>query len=417
VFVGQALAFSGGFVGIKVLTNMLGPAGYGKLALGMTIAGLLHMFVYGPIEQVVLRFVSVCSERQELGTLFSLIKSTHQFMGLLLLILIICATVLTDVAVGREWAVLVGVASLFGIVSGLNATFTSIQSALRQRKIVALHQGADVWLRLGLAAGALYLFHNTGYVALLGFLLGTLGVTASQLVFALRHQLVHASWNCAKSDNAAYERLRQECFDYGRPFILFGLFGIISSYADRWIILGFSGEEAVGGYAAMCQIANVPIVLVGSITNQLMVPVIFQRAGALTITSQASRSLKLLYQTVLLFASVILGCTALAYIWSESLVGLLTAPEFANYHNMVWVLMLALGLFQLGQLLTIKGFSHNQTSTYIFPKLLQALCFGAMAFMFVKSFGIVGVAWALCVSSIVYLVAVLAVNRGVRFLG
>ena len=56
VIVGQILTFIGGFAGIKILTNVMGPEGYGKLALGMTIAGMMNMFVFGPIGQVILRF-------------------------------------------------------------------------------------------------------------------------------------------------------------------------------------------------------------------------------------------------------------------------------------------------------------------------------------------------------------------------
>jgi len=50
VVVGQILAFLGAFAGVKILTNVMQPEGYGLLALGMTIAGLLNMFIYGPIE-------------------------------------------------------------------------------------------------------------------------------------------------------------------------------------------------------------------------------------------------------------------------------------------------------------------------------------------------------------------------------
>lgn len=70
VVVGQILAFLGAFAGIKILTNVMRPEGYGQLALGMTIAGLLNMFIYGPIGQVVGRFFSVCREKNELSVFF-----------------------------------------------------------------------------------------------------------------------------------------------------------------------------------------------------------------------------------------------------------------------------------------------------------------------------------------------------------
>jgi O-antigen/teichoic acid export membrane protein len=411
VLVGQALVLSGGFIGIKVLTSILGPARFGQLALGLTIAGFLHMFVYGPIEQVVLRFVSVCNERKELTPFFSLIRGTHQSVGIMLLVLIALISVMTGAFVGREWACVVGVSSLLGIVSGVNATFSSIQSALRQRKVVALHQGADVWLRVVLAICALYFFSNTAFIALLGFLCGTILIVVSQQCFVMRHGLIKAAWSGAKPDKAQCESLRQELFRYGKPFLLFGLFGIVTSYADRWIILGFSGEAAVGGYAAIYQIANAPIAVFAGATNQLMVPVIFERAGSVQTIAQASSSSRLLYQTCLLYGAGMFMITGIAYLLGEQIVTFVTTAEFATYHSLLWVLTLSLALSSIGQLLVMKGLSYKRTQNYIIPKLLQTVVFLAFACVLLIMMGLQGVAWALCIASAIYLVTVHVVNQ------
>jgi O-antigen/teichoic acid export membrane protein len=57
ILCGQFLGFVGGFIGIKVLTNMMGPDGYGQLALGLTIAGLFNTYAYGPVANVVAGFL------------------------------------------------------------------------------------------------------------------------------------------------------------------------------------------------------------------------------------------------------------------------------------------------------------------------------------------------------------------------
>lgn len=49
VAVGQVLSLIGGFVGIKVLTNLMSLRSYGEMALGLTVVGALAMFVYGPL--------------------------------------------------------------------------------------------------------------------------------------------------------------------------------------------------------------------------------------------------------------------------------------------------------------------------------------------------------------------------------
>ena len=62
VAVGQVGYLIGTAAGIKVLTNIIGAEGYGKLAIGLTFAGLLNLFAYGPLAQAVLRFFSICRE-------------------------------------------------------------------------------------------------------------------------------------------------------------------------------------------------------------------------------------------------------------------------------------------------------------------------------------------------------------------
>ncbi|HEX9078711.1 MAG TPA: hypothetical protein VF795_03915, partial [Desulfuromonadaceae bacterium] len=74
IVAGQFFGFVGGFAGIKALTNIMGPKGYGELALGLTIAGLFNMYVYGPIANVVARFFAVYRERGRLGVYFAVLK-------------------------------------------------------------------------------------------------------------------------------------------------------------------------------------------------------------------------------------------------------------------------------------------------------------------------------------------------------
>ena len=106
--------------------------------------------------------------------------------------------------------------------------------------------------------------------------------------------------------------------------------------------------------------------------------------------------------------------TVVAYLFSEPLVRILTNATFAEYHNLLWIIALGLCLFNLGQQLTIKGLSFNQPRIYLWPKILQAVSLFILAYVLAHYFEISGVAWAVCLSSIVYLVAVLAVNRRLR---
>jgi O-antigen/teichoic acid export membrane protein len=414
VLLGQMVALLGGILGVKVLTTMLGPEGYGELALGMTMAGLLHMLIYGPIEQVVLRFVSVYRDKKQLNLFFHTLRRLHVFAGIAVFSIAIVAALFVNGYIGAEWGWLVGIAALFGIFNGLNASFISLQNALRHRRIVAFHQGLDAWLRLGLAAFALYLFRDSGYVALLGYVLGMLLIATSQIVFASRNKEISASWKLASLNQEARVQVLQQFFHYGAPFAAFAIFAAISTYGDRWIVLFLRGESEVGIYTAILQIANVPILFFVGVINQLVVPIIFERAGALSTLEQVVSSNRLLHQTGMVYVVVMLTFTGIAYFFGEELILILTTPTFAEYSDVLWVLVLGLALANIAQLLVVKGLSHNRTTLYVVPKFAQACAFLALAYLLVSAFGVTGMAWALCLSSIVYLASVVAANRTIK---
>ncbi|HIJ96095.1 MAG TPA: oligosaccharide flippase family protein [Desulfuromonadales bacterium] len=414
IMLGQALGFVGGFLGIKVLTNFMGPNGYGQLALGLSIAGVLSTYVYGPVANVVARYFVVYRERRTLEVYFSVLKKWHRQLLILLSLVAIVVTGIAVLWVGLEWALLVLFSALYGISSGINSSYLAMQSAIRQRKIVALHQGLDVWLRVGISVALLLLFRNSGYVVLLGYLCGTLLITVSQHCFAMKNDEIRQHWY---SENIKKESLyngRCEFLAYATPFIFFAGFAIVSLYADRWIIQVVGGASMVGVYAAIFQIASSPVNLLFSLVNQLMVPIVFERAGAMSSQVQVRESADLLRQTVLASASASFLIIIVAIFFSNPIMRLFTNQLFAANHNILWIIILGLVLYNIGQLFCLKGMYSNQPNIYFWPKGVQALSLLLFGYLFTWHDGLVGMAWALCFSSVLYVVAVLIVNYKLR---
>lgn len=410
VTVGQGLAFLGGFAGIKLLTNAMGSEGYGRLALGMTIAGLLNMFIYGPIGQVVSRYFSVYRERGTLDAYFVILKRAHVCVGVVLILGAALAGSLVWWWLGIDWALLVVAACLFGIVGGINSSFLALQSAIRQRKIVALHQAADTWARPSLAVVGLWVLGNAAPSALVGFIAGTLLVTLSQASFATRSPQIrgHFVARAAKPDPGS--AATKELFAYASSFMTFAGLAAISMYADRWVLQGLYGEQQVGIYTALYQIANAPITLMFGLIGQFMVPIIFERAGTMTQRTQAENSSRLLNRVVTGAAIMLILTVIATYFVSGPVVHALTNAAFSNSAGILWILVAGTGLFNLGQLLVIKGLNFNRPNIYLTPKVVQAASFVLLAYLWANDYGLVGVATALAVSSLLYVVMVALVN-------
>ncbi|MFZ5529673.1 MAG: lipopolysaccharide biosynthesis protein, partial [Pseudomonadota bacterium] len=174
VILGQVLAFSGGIVTIKVLTNMMGAANYGVLALGLTIAGFMNMFIYGPIGQAVSRFFSIYRERDKVETYYGLVWQSHGWAFVLVAVLAVAGAVLSGIVADRRWGVIILVAAAFGMIGGWNGTAFNMLSAMRKRKIAALSQGIESWVRLFIAILAIYLVGGSGGAVLAGYVIGAL---------------------------------------------------------------------------------------------------------------------------------------------------------------------------------------------------------------------------------------------------
>ena len=410
ILLGQGLSFAGGFIGIKVLTTIMGPAGYGKLALGLTIAGILTTFIYGPLANVVSRFYSIYRERGELSVYFAVLKRTHCVAAVILSVLSLVAAGIATWRVGGEWALIITLALFFGIASGINTSYIALQSAIRQRNVVALHQGADVWLRIGLSIALLALFSKSSCFALLGYLLGTITVTLSQNVFALRNREIRSAWGkeCAGVQQRACSR---EFMVYASPFVAWAGIAYVSAYGDRWILQYLFGAREVGIYAALFQIANSPIAQLTTMINQLMVPIIYERAGSLSLEEQVRSSARLLRMVVLVTSAVLALVTLAMYLFSEALVRLLTSQAFIEHHHLLWIITAGLALLHTGQMLTTKGMYANKPQIYLWPKILQAASFILFSLFLCARFGVSGVAISLCVSSLVHLLMIVMINR------
>lgn len=411
VVAGQCLAFLGGFAGIKLLTNAMGSDGYGRLALGMTIAGLLNMFIYGPIGQVVSRYFSVYRERGSLDIYFFVLKKAHIATGVVLIFGTAVAGTLVWWWLGVDWALLVVTAVLFGIVGGINSSFLALQGAIRQRKIVALHQAADTWVRPLLAIFGLWILGNGAPSAFVGFIAGTMLVTLSQGFFAMRSPQISGHWQANDVRRMQWRSASREYTSYASSIMVFAGFAAISMYSDRWILQGLFGANEVGIYAALYQIGNAPVAFLIGLIGQFVVPIIFERAGAMTSVAQAENSSKLLNQVVVVSAILLIPIIAASYFFSEPVVRILTNAQFSEHSEVLWLIVSGIALFNIGQLLAIKGLNFGRPAVYLFPKAAQAVSFVSLMYPLATRYGLVGAASALSGSSLLYLLMVVFVNK------
>ncbi len=408
VVLGQVITFIGSIVAIKVLSVIMGTTGYGQLALGLTISGLITMLVFGPISQGVLRFYSIFNDQNKIGVYFYLFRHKSISSILILLLVALFLLIFTYQYMGLEWALIILASILFGVLSGVNGLLVSYLTALRKRKDVAILQAGDVWLRLFAAFVAIILINTKGYSALLGYCLGTVVITWSLWTVNCKQKVVNKH---RIENNELLHSYEQDINKFIGPIRLFALFAIVSQYSDRWVIMLHNGEDLVGIYAVMYMIANAPIMLIANTTSQFIAPILFDKAGSLKVFKNIKSSSQSVQFTAFALTLIFIPIVIIAGFYGEEIIRLLSSEEFSVHGSILWVVVIGVGLANIAQILIVKGLVLNRTDIYIAPKIVQAVTFLLFAYLLIAKYGVLGVAISLCVSSSAYLLSVILVNR------
>jgi O-antigen/teichoic acid export membrane protein len=277
-------------------------------------------------------------------------------------------------------------------------------NALLLRKWVAISQALDAWLRLVIATAFVLSWGDASYLPLLGFCLANLIVAVAQTRFLASIKTTRGMQS-AEFNIEDKERSYRELKRYANPFISFAALGIVSLYADRWILQTMFGEHSVGIYAALYQIANAPLIVLFGVLNQYLMPVVFGKR------KESRPQEGIIRDTLYTAIAVTTLLTVTSYAYGQHIVLSLSSDEFAKHHDALWILVLALGISNVAQTLSVKGYVLNRPGVYVWPRFIHAagtLLFGIPLAAILQ---IDGLCYALLVSSTLYLALVALVNK------
>ncbi|OIQ87091.1 hypothetical protein GALL_310470 [mine drainage metagenome] len=354
-------------VGVRVLTELLDPVAYGELALGMTVSTLVNQTVLGPLGGGIIRFYAPATEQGDFGSYLSaalrLVVSATGIIVLMALIVVVGLMV-----TGRtKWLAIMVVALVFATLSGYNSILSGIQNAARQRSIVALHQGAEPWVRFFVAAGFVLWLGATSTAAMAGYGVATMMVLGSQYV------IFRKIGNRNGSGESKAQFWRDEIWKFSWPVSIFGVFTWAQLVSDRWALEHFSTMQEVGLYAVLFQLGYYPMSIASGMAMQLLVPIFYQRAGDasddIRNANVSSLSWRLTWLT--------LGGTGiaflLAYLLHTQIFRFFVAKEYMSVSYLLPWMLLAGGVFAASQTIALNLMSQMKTRTMMSAKIITAL--------------------------------------------
>ena len=410
---GQVVGAAGNIFAIRVLTTLLPPAGYGQLALAMTGAVLAQQLVFGPIGTACLRFFAPAAESGELGVYVRAVARMFLAGTLALGAISVAVGIFIAGSARLNLLPMVAAAGVFAWISSAGSMIDGIQNAARQRMIVALHQGAGAWLRLGIVIEvARYLTQDVNSI-LWSYSAGYTVVMVSQLYFlqrTLRRSMRGTRSGSLQEPDAARPMLRS-MWTYTWPFSLWGIFYWIQASSDRWALGAYAGLDQVGLYQSLYQVGYYPIAMLTQFLLQVSAPIIFQRAG-----SGADRGRRMNAEGLNnLLTRVVLGATAVvalaSYMGGHRVLALVLAPPYRAHSPLISMLILASGCFAAGQIKSLNFMTSLATHRLIAPKIVTAVAGAGLIVLGARYRGSYGVAAAQLAFSLSYIVWIFLLDR------
>lgn len=404
ILFGQVAAVIGALVLVRVLTEHLSPEAYGQLALGLTLAGLINQVVIGGVTAAIGRYYSIAAEANDLNGYF---RDSQRLMLLAASVVLLLGGLflLGLLSLGYiQKAVFASLIILFSLLSGYGVAYSGVLNAARHRALVAVHGGADAWLKILFALGAIYWLGAFETAVVVGYVFSTSVVVASQFCFVRRsfHQ------GEARRQSRPWGK---QMWAYAWPFTSWGLFSWAQQSSDRWALEVFGATDQVGFYAVLFQLGYTPLVMAMGMLMAFLGPIFFQRAGDATDRQRRAGVRRLAWQITLaclVFTFIAFLLTLRLHAWFFSL---LVAAEYRSVSYLMPWMVMAGGLFAAGQMLALRLMSDMQTSLMTPAKIWTALLGVALNLYGAAVAGVKGVVFSLVLVSGIYLIWMLVLVK------
>ena len=394
VLAGQGAAAIGAVVVTCLLAHWLTPSQYGVFALGLTASTFGQMILFGPWAGSALRFESLASGEGNTRDFLHTVTRTQWQLTLLGGVLGGAVLVVLGLTGHRLQLPLV-VATIVTVIAGAWAALASaLQSARRQRAIIAVHQGLTPWLRLVLVLALFRLLDVSSTMTMAGWGLANLLIAWSQWRYLRRP--------APAPDGAEHGRYRMRMISYAAPFVLWGLFACAQASVDRWSLRSVTDLATVGIYSTAYQLGYAPALLLGSFVEQMVAPVVFAGAGDALDAERLRRSHRRVFIAVAaLVVAAVLG-SLVAWL-GASLVRRLLPPAYQQVSMLVAPLFLAGGIFAAAQVLIIAPLTSFDSRRVILPRIATSVLAVAALVVGAETDGMRGVVVGQIAVSLVFL--------------
>ncbi len=266
---------------IRVLTELLSPDEFGRLALLVGVSTLTFGLTVGPLLQSVQRHYADWKRRGDGELLRSAATVAVGIVTIASCVMLFVAGWLGGPAFGEPFGIGIAIAALFA-VDVIRSFELVLFNAARRQKQTAFLSAADACARPLIAVAAVLMLGPTAENAIAGYFLGSAVVVVSTRLAA------RLEGRAPRSLERGVSFLRSDLgIESARPFLHYSLpliplaaLGWFNGVGDRYIIGATIGVSEAGLYAAAYGLVSRPFIMLSTMAELLMRPILLDSVAA-----------------------------------------------------------------------------------------------------------------------------------------
>lgn len=398
ILIGHASLLIGMLFSVKMLSESMGPSQYGEFVIGISVAQIFQTFFFGSKFDAIARFGSITKSNEERRAYAqevykTLIEATGRCIGVGLILL-----VLVYVTKGVDCFLIVLASIAYALTSGISGALDGVANATQKRRIVALHQGTESWVKLTLALLLTELLSRSVASAILGYALACLVSVGYLALWFFRYNNITPNFARINFND---DRIIST---YTKGFSIIGILPLLQSYTDRWALSAFAASSEVGVYSVAVALGYSPVVALLNLSLQIAVPLVYARAGGTTEISATNATLRCVNNLAAFLMITAAILSVITVIYRVSIVEGLLGDNYRDAAKLLPIFFTAGGLYAVGESKVIFVNAVFKNKLQLYPKIIVSLFGVASAVLLTREFGAIGAASAVLSTSLVYAV-------------
>jgi len=366
------------FILLPLYTTALTPTDYGILGLVVMTGKVLGViFALGLRPGMFRSFYDYTEEKAQKVVVSTTIILTAISSLFLVLFGILFSSPLAHWLLGSQTYQILLVIIIFSTVFNLfNQITFSIFRIQHQAKKYVLFQLSFFFIRVGIIIYMVSVMH-----------LGVYGVLGGQLITAILSFIILFKFTKYYLLPRFSVSEAKKMFQYGAPLIFVGLFGFISTYADRYIINYYMDLQEVGLYTLAYQLGMLMSITLVTPTKLVWAPAFLSVKDYSNFKDFSAKAL-----TYLLFIGgfLFLGIALL----SKEVLHIMSNPKYWSAYTIVPIIALTYLIWSTRSILEVGITLKRKTSIIALYMFIGAIINLFLNVLLIPSYGMTGAAYA-----------------------